>query len=582
MFRLSRPILSGIREKSIRVGCGSGFWGDSRLSTTQLVEKGDLDYLVYDYLSEITMSLMVGARMRKPDMGYAPDVIPSIAPHFGALRERGTKVVCNAGGVNPIGCAEAMEKAAEKAGFKDLKVAAIGGDQVFQDGFMTSNAYFGAESVVEALKRGADIVLTGRLTDSALILGPAIHEFGWQMSDWDKLAMGSCAGHIVECGAQCTGGNHTDWQDVAASWWDIGYPIAIIDESGEFEITKAAGTGGKVSRATVAEQLTYEVGNPAAYLLPDVAADFSNARIEEIGPDRVRVTGIKGNPPTDTLKLGRTRFAGYRASMSFYVGGQDCQLKAHTVAEQLIKRIEGELVKRGMGEFSRKSIHTTPPISMKGATECVLKATVRHEDKDALKLFGLEIAMAGTSMAPGLQAAAGGRPKGTPVLEYESVLIPKSEVVPVLTMGEEEVEVPNFADYTPLVDVPMPAAQPDATRTGPFTYTVHDLAFTRSGDKGDSCNVSVIARKPEYLPYLRRYITEERMFDFFRHKFPENATSALVKRYDWPGVDGLNFVLEQSLGGGGLASDTTDPQGKAYASTLNIMQIPHLPHITQL
>jgi len=582
MLRLSRPVINGIRAKSIRVGCGSGFWGDSRLSTKQLVEKGDLDYLVYDYLSEITMSLMVGARMRKPDMGYAPDIVPSISPFFAQLKERGTKVVCNAGGVNPTGCAEAMEKAAEKAGFKDLKIAAIGGDQVFQDGFMTSNAYFGAESVVEALKRGADIVLTGRLTDSALILGPAIHEFGWAMNDWDRLAAGSCAGHIVECGAQCSGGNHTDWQDVADSWWDVGFPIAIIDESGEFEITKPPGTGGKVSYATVAEQLTYEVGNPAAYLLPDVAADFSQANIQDIGPDRVKVTGIRGNQPTDTLKLGRTKFAGYRAAMQFYVGGQDCQLKAHAVANALIKRIENEIVSRGMDEFSRKSIYTTPPLGVEGATECVLKATVRHTDQAALKFFGLEVATAGTSMAPGLQAGVGGRPKASPVLEYESVLIPKTEVVPLLTMGEEEVEVPNYADYEPLKEIPQPAAQADATRTGPFTYTVHDLAFTRSGDKGNSCNVSVIARKPEYLPYLRRHITKERIFEFFRHKFPENASADLVTRYDWPGINAMNFVLEQSLGGGGLASDTTDPQGKAYASTLNIMEIPNIPHITQL
>ena len=289
--RVSRPLLTDLRAKSIRVGCASGFWGDSRLSTKQLVDKGDLDYLVYDYLSEITMSLMVGARMRKPDMGYAPDVLTSLAPHFSQLRERGTRVVCNAGGVNPTGCAEAMQKAAEKAGFKDLKIAAIGGDQVFQDGYMTSNAYFGAESVVEALNRGAEIVLTGRLTDSALILGPAIHEFGWKMNDWDKLAAGSCAGHIVECGAQCSGGNHTDWQDVADSWWDVGFPIAVIDESGEFEITKSPGTGGKVSYATVAEQLTYEVGNPAAYLLPDVACDFSQANIQDVAENRVKVTG---------------------------------------------------------------------------------------------------------------------------------------------------------------------------------------------------------------------------------------------------------------------------------------------------
>jgi len=582
MFRLSKPVLSQLRQKSIRVGCGSGFWGDSRLSTRQLVEKGDLDYLVYDYLSEITMSLMVGARMRKPDMGYAPDIVPSLQPHFAQLQERGTKVVCNAGGVNPTGCAEAMAKAAEKAGFPDLKIAAIGGDQVFQDGFMTSNAYFGCESVVEALKKGADIVLTGRLTDSALILGPAAYEFGWKMNDWDKLAAGSCAGHIVECGAQCSGGNHTDWQDVAESWYDVGFPIAIIDESGDFEITKPVGTGGKVSVETVAEQLTYEVGNPAAYLLPDVTANFSEANIQQLGPDRVKVTGITGVRPTDTLKLGRTKFAGYRAMMQFYVGGQDCQAKAHAVANALIKRIENELVRRELGEFTRKTIHTTPPLGVEGATECFLRAVVRHDDKDALKFFGLEVATAGTSMAPGLQAGVGGRPKASPVLEYESVLIPKTEVIPTLTIGDEEIEIPNYADYEPLVDIPQPAAQPNATEIGPFSYTVHDLALTRSGDKGNSCNVSVIARKPEYLPYLRRHLTEEKIFEFFRHKFPQDATAELVTRYDWPGINGLNFVLEQSLGGGGLASDTTDPQGKAFASTLNIMEIPNLPHITKL
>ena len=316
-----------VAGRSIRVGCGSGFWGDSRLSTKQLVDHGNLDYLVYDYLSEITMSLMTAARMKKPEMGYAPDIIPSLTPHFDALRARGTKVVCNAGGVNPEGCAEALAKAAEKKGVKDLKIAAIGGDQIFESGVVSANAYFGAQSVVEALKQGAEVILTGRLTDSALILGPAVHEFGWAWNDWDKLAAGSCAGHIVECGAQCTGGNHTDWRNVSDSWWNIGFPIAEINDDGSFLVTKAPGTGGKVAFGPVAEQLTYEVGNPAAYILPDVVADFSEVKIEELGEDLVKVTGVTGHPPTDSLKLGKTKLNGFRSMFACYVGGRDPQEK---------------------------------------------------------------------------------------------------------------------------------------------------------------------------------------------------------------------------------------------------------------
>ena len=367
---------------------------------------------------------------------------------------------------------------------------------------MTSNAYFGCESVVEALNRGADMVLTGRLADSALILGPAMYEFGWKMNDWDKLAAGSAAGHIVECGAQCTGGNHTDWQNVADSWWNVGFPIAIIDESGSFEITKPEGTGGKVSWATVAEQLTYEVGNPAGYILPDVVANLSEAVIEEVGENRVKVSGITGVAPTDTLKLGRTKFDGFRSSLPVYIGGRDCQEKALATGRALIKRIEDELEKRDLGKFTRVTMAVTPPFGVK-TPECTLRVVVRHPDREALKFFGLEIATAGTSMAPGLQAVSGGRPKPTPCLSYQSVLIPKSDVTPTITLGDEEIEVPNYSDYEATKEIPQPKAQEDAVRTGPFTYSVHDLAFTRSGDKGNSCNVSVIARKPEYLPYLR-------------------------------------------------------------------------------
>lgn len=572
-----------VAGRSIRVGCGSGFWGDSRLSTKQLVDHGNLDYLVYDYLSEITMSLMTAARMKKPEMGYAPDIIPSLTPHFDALRARGTKVVCNAGGVNPEGCAEALAKAAEKKGVKDLKIAAIGGDQIFESGIVSANAYFGAQSVVEALKQGAEVILTGRLTDSALILGPAVHEFGWAWNDWDKLAAGSCAGHIVECGAQCTGGNHTDWRNVSDSWWNIGFPIAEINDDGSFLVTKAPGTGGKVAFGPVAEQLTYEVGNPAAYILPDVVADFSEVKIEELDEDLVKVTGVTGHPPTDSLKLGKTKLNGFRSMFACYVGGRDPQEKAMATGKALLKRIEDELIKRGHEPFTETLLHCTPPVGV-STPECVMRMTVRHTDRDALKFFGVELATAGTSMAPGLQGVVGGRPRPFPVLEYESVLIEKTEITPTLTIDGEDIEVPNFTDYEPTKEMPMPREQADATKEGKFSYEVMDLALCRSGDKGNSSNVSVIARKPEYLPYLRKHLTEEVVYNYLSNIYPNSFTGGVesVKRYDWPGINGFNFYLGESLGGGGVASIQTDPQGKAYGSHLTLYKMNNLPHISEM
>ena len=533
---------TNVLGRSIRIGCGSGFWGDSRLSTKQLVNKGDLDYLVYDYLSEITMSLMTAARMKKPEMGYAPDIIPSLQPHFHQLRERGTRVVCNAGGVNPEGAAIAMKAAAEKAGVKDLKIAAIGGDQVFEDGVVSANAYFGAQSVAEALKHGAEVVLTGRLTDSALILGPAMHEFGWAWDDWNKIASASCAGHIVECGAQCTGGNHTDWRNVADSWWNIGFPITEISDDGSFIVTKPPGTGGKVAFGPVAEQLTYEVGNPAAYLLPDVTANFSEANIEQVNEDTVRITGITGIAPTNSLKLGKTRLDGFRASLPVYFGGRDAQDKAIAVGEALLKRIETELIEQGLGPFSDRAIHVTPPPGVE-TPECVMRLTVRHPNRKALSFFALEIATAGTSMAPGIQGLGGGRPRPSPVLSYESVLIGKDEITPTLSIDGEDIPVPNFTDYEPTEVMPQPREQTDATKEGHCTYSVFDLALCRSGDKGNSANVSVIARRPEYLPYLRKHLTCEVVYNHLKNIHPDAFTGGVesVTRYDWPGINGFNF-----------------------------------------
>src|SRR5690606_4099216 len=302
---------------------------------------GGIDYLVIDYLAEITMSILARLRQRSPDHGYAADFVSQvIAPHAAELARRKIRVVVNAGGVNPRGCMEAVSRELRKQGLS-LKVAAVTGDDVFplleqlrREGTaeiysglplptcaISANAYLGAFPIARALGAGADIVITGRCADSALTLGPLIHEFGWQPTDYDLLAAGSLAGHVIECGTQCTGGFFTDWKDVAEGWADIGFPIAECAADGSFVVTKPEGTGGLVNYAVVAEQITYETGDPRRYVLPDVVCDLSAVRLEELGSHRVQVRGVRGLPPTTTYKVSATYNDGFRSVATLLIKG---------------------------------------------------------------------------------------------------------------------------------------------------------------------------------------------------------------------------------------------------------------------
>lgn len=575
----------------LRIGCASGFWGDTEFAAAQLVERGDIDVLVFDYLAEITMSLLIRAKAKDPTQGYAPDFVATMKPLMKQIKSRGIQVIANAGGVNPSACRDALVAAAQAEGV-ELKIAAVLGDDLmpqveamrvvgvkemfsgaaFPAKVLSANAYLGAFPIAAALTAGADIVVTGRCVDSAVTLAPLIARFGWKADDLDQLAQGSLAGHLIECGAQVTGGNYTDWASVPG-WDDMGFPIAECRADGSFVITKPAGTGGLVCPSTVGEQMLYEIGDPRAYILPDVVCDFTAVTLTQAVPDRVEVKGARGRPPTDQAKASLTYADGFRAMSLFMIGGIDASAKARRTGAAMLSRIRRHYRDRGWPDFTEVSVEAIGAEDSYGAQarsasrEVMLKVGVRHPLKDALELFSREVAPMALMSSPAITGFTGGRPKVQPVVRLFSCLVPKSQLGVGIDMGAQKVTAPQMAgtpfDVEALPAVGGPLPPPDAFARGMRSVPLVQLAWGRSGDKGDSANIGIIARQPEFLPYIRAAITDEAVARWFAH-----LVHGTVRRYDLPGAHALNFMLHEALGGGGIASVRMDSQGKAYAQML--------------
>lgn len=592
-------------ERVVKIGCASGFWGDTNTAAFQLVHLTDINYLVFDYLSEITMSIMAKAKMVEPKHGYALDFVSRVmAPLLKKIAEKKIKVISNAGGVNPLACRDALQKIIKEYGL-DLKVAVVLGDdllpkheqlksQNIQEMFSgealpeqvaSSNAYLGAVPIRNALDLGADIVITGRVVDSAVVLAPLLHEYQWSLDDYDKLAQGSLAGHVIECGAQCTGGNFTDWQ-LVQGFDNMGFPVVEVSEDGSFVVTKPQGTGGLVSTATVAEQIVYEISSPQAYLLPDVIADFSHVHLEQVGEHRVRVTGAKGQAPTAQYKVSATYPDGYRVLVSFLIAGREAPQKAQVIADAILAKCERVLAMRSVPPLSEKSVEILGIESTYGehaqtlnSREIVVKIAVKHMFKEACMFFASEIAQASTGMAPALAGIVGGRPKASPVIKLFSFLIDKNQVSVEIDFEEKRypVEIPQGVSTEQL---PTLKAGENAIYQGDeIEVPLIEIAHARSGDKGNHSNIGVIARKADYLPWIRAALTEEAVASYMQHVL--DAEKGRVIRYELPGLNALNFMLENALGGGGVASLRIDPQGKAFAQQLLDMPVKVPAHLLE-
>ena len=578
-------------SKTVRIGCASGFYGDSQLAARQLVDKGDIDYLVFDYLAEITMAILAKARSRDDTLGYAIDFVTvAMKDVLADCAARGIKVVANAGGVNVPACIEALEQLCAEQNLS-LKIGGVYGDNLVgredlpfesmtenQTGealpakTASMNAYLGARPIADALAAGADVVVTGRVVDSAVMLAPLMCEFGWADDEYDKLAQGSLCGHVIECGAQCTGGNYTDWHTVP-DFSDISYPIAEVSEDGSFVIGIAEGTGGLATVGSVGEQVLYEIGDPANYLLPDVACDFSQVQLEQIAENQLRVSGARGRAPGEKYKVCATWRDGFQIKGAVMIGGPRALDKARTDMEAWIKRVRNYYTANGLADFREVDLeyfgteHTYGPHAseaVQATREVVAKFGLHHDDPNALQFAANEMVYLGTSGVPGFYGLGGGRARPGALMRVHSTLIDKALVPVIVQVGTERVaeKVYLSASSDSTAKVRM-SVDPTELADEMISVPLEQLAFARSGDKGNNANIGVMARRPEYLPYIYEQLTAQAVEDYFAH-----LVKGEVERFELPGFNAFNFFMTEALGGGGAGSVRTDSQGKSMAQQL--------------
>jgi hypothetical protein len=583
--------------KVIRIGNASGYWGDDPDALYRQVTGGRLDYITMDFLAEITMSIMQKQKGRDPSSGYARDFIPMLEKVLPELLSGGTKLITNAGGIHPEACAAAVRTMAKQMGLNP-RIAVVYGDDILgslddlmaqgaaftnmDDGrafadvrqkIQAANVYFGAAPVVKALAWNPDIIITGRVTDTGITLAPMIHEFGWSFSDFDKLASGIVAGHILECGSQATGGNFTDWTKVP-SYDKIGYPIVEVLANGDFVVTKHQGSGGLVSVDTVREQLFYEMGDPKAYLTPDVVADFSTIQLEPAGPDRVKVTKVKGYEPTSLYKVSMAYEDGFKCIGEIAISGPDARYKAETFAAILWERAGEDFAARETEYFGFNACHKGLGHQQEG-NEIILRLGARDQSDKKLKKFSKLIPSLILGGPAGV-AVLGGAPRTQAIVSYWPALIPKTLLTPMIGLYGEDRLVEKAEVKTTLSGQFKPGTNQGVeivkTATQSLTQALGDtstgtplleIALARSGDKGDTANIGVLARSPKAYAFLDTWLTAERMKNLFQ-EFCHGA----VTRFPVKNMLGFNFLLENALGGGGTMTLRADAQGKTFAQAI--------------
>ncbi|PCG84915.1 exopolyphosphatase [Streptomyces sp. WZ.A104] len=569
----------------LRIGNASGFYGDRFDALREMLTGGPLDVLTGDYLAELTMLILGRSRLKDPEKGYATTFLRQLEEGLGLAHERGVKIVANAGGLNPAGLADAVRKLAARVGVP-ARVAHVEGDGLpVPDGFLTANAYLGGAGIAVCLRAGADVVVTGRVTDAALVTGPAAAHFGWGPDDLDALAGAVVAGHVLECGTQATGGNYAFFgEHDARSLHRPGFPLAEIHADGSSVITKHDGTGGVVDLGTVTAQLLYETGG-ARYAGPDVTARLDTVALTQDGPDRVRIHGVRGEAPPPTLKAGLTRLGGWRNEVVLVVTGLDIEAKARLAQAQFADALaRGEA--RPPAEVRWELARTDhPDADTEERASALLRLVVRDQDADAV---GRAVSGAAVELAlgsyPGFHVTAPPG-KGAPYGVFEAIHVPAGEVehTAVLPDGAREaVEPPaRTRELSEVHASPLPDPYPTGpTRRAPLGL----VAGARSGDKGGDANVGVWVRDDDAWRWLAHELTVER----FRELLPETAELTVV-RHVLPNLRALNFVVHGLLGEGVAAQARFDPQAKAVGEWLRSRWLPipvalledaHAPEVT--
>ncbi|MFJ4369776.1 acyclic terpene utilization AtuA family protein [Streptomyces chartreusis] len=548
----------------LRIGNASGFYGDRFDAMREMLTGGELDVLTGDYLAELTMLILGRDRLKDPGAGYARTFLRQLEECLGLARERGVRIVANAGGLNPAGLADAVRQLADRLGLP-VRVAHVEGDDLTaaNPGSLAAHAYLGGFGIAVCLREGADVVVTGRVTDAALVTGPAAAHFGWGPGDHDRLAGAVVAGHVLECGAQATGGNYAFFHEAARSGRDLrrpGFPLAELHEDGSCVITKHPGTGGFVDVGTVTAQLLYETAG-ARYAGPDVTARLDTVRLTQDGPDRVRIEGARGEAPPPTLKVGVNRLGGFRNEVAFVLTGLDIEAKAGLVREQLTDA----LAKSPPAEVRWDLVRTDRPDAPSEETaSALLRLVVRDPSQEAVgrALSGAAIELALASY-PGFHVLAPPG-KGSPYGVFEDVYVPQDGVDHVAVLHDgRRIPVPPAHDTVVLDEVPEPPL-PQPLSQGPTARAPLGLvAGARSGDKGGNANVGVWVRSDDAWRWLAHELTVDR----FRQLIPESGRLK-VTRHLLPHLRALNFVVEGILGEGVAAQHRFDPQAKALGEWL--------------